>query len=444
LKAKDFSKGSVIGHIVKLAIPMMLAQFINVLYNIVDRIYIGRAGENASDALTGLGICLPIITAVMAFTNLISSGGAPLFSISRGKGDIKESKYLMNNSFLMLVIIGIILTVSVHFLKIPLLKLLGASESTLPFADGYLSVYNIGTIFVMLSLGMNSFINAQGFAKTGMCTVLIGAGINIILDPIFIFYMNMGVKGAAAATVVSQAIAAVWTMLFLTAGKSDIKIEAAFMKLGLKRIIRISSLGTSGFVMAATNSAVSMVCNSQLAVWGGDSYIAVMTIINSVREVVQMPVMGMTNAIQPVIGFNYGAKLYDRVKTAIKDSAVILICYTMLMWTAVILLGRFFIGLFTTDAEIINIGLTPMHIYFFGFVCMALQFTGQSTFVGLGKTKQAIIFSLLRKVIIVIPLTILLPVWFGVNGVFMAEPVSNVLGGAACFITMIITVYKKL
>lgn len=440
----DFSKGSVIGNIMRIAIPMMVAQFINVLYNVVDRIYIGRMGADATNALTGLGVCLPLITVVMAFANLISSGGAPLFSIARGRGDERETKFLLGNSFLLLLIYGAAITILIYAFEEPLLRLLGASNETLPYAKDYMGIYAAGTIFVMISLGLNSFINAQGFAKTGMFTVIIGAVLNIVLDPLFIFVFGMGVKGAALATVISQLASAVWTVLFLTGKRTLIKLSVSAMHPQKKRIIKINTLGMSGFIMAATNSAVTTVCNSTLSVWGGDLYIAIMTIISSVRDVVQMPVMGMTNGIQPVIGFNYGAGCGKRVKAAIRDSAAVLIIYTGVMWIAVILFARQFLGMFSGDANVIEAGVRPLHIYFFGFVFMALQFTGQSVFTGLGKTKQAIIFSLLRKVFIVIPLTIILPYWFGVDGVFIAEPVSNVIGGTACFITMIFTVYRKI
>ena len=440
----DFSKGSVIGNIMRIAIPMMVAQFINVLYNVVDRIYIGRMGADATNALTGLGVCLPLITVVMAFANLISSGGAPLFSIARGRGDERETKFLLGNSFLLLLIYGAAITILIYAFEEPLLRLLGASNETLPYAKDYMNIYAAGTIFVMISLGLNSFINAQGFAKTGMFTVIIGAVLNIVLDPLFIFVFGMGVKGAALATVISQLASAAWTVLFLTGKRTLIKLSVSAMRPQKKRIIKINTLGMSGFIMAATNSAVTTVCNSTLSVWGGDLYIAIMTIISSVRDVVQMPVMGMTNGIQPVIGFNYGAGCGKRVKAAIRDSAAVLIIYTGVMWIAVILFARQFLGMFSGDANVIEAGVRPLHIYFFGFVFMALQFTGQSVFTGLGKTKQAIIFSLLRKVFIVIPLTIILPYWFGVDGVFIAEPVSNVIGGTACFITMIFTVYRKI
>lgn len=438
----DFSKGSIISNILRLAVPMTMAQLINVLYSIVDRIYIGRMDENSSLALTGLGICLPIITIVMAFANLIGMGGAPLFSIKRGGGDSKEAEAILGNCFTLLIIFGVCLTVIGLIVKVPLLRLLGASENTLPYADSYITVYLLGNVFVMMSLGLNSFINAQGFGRTGMFTVIIGAGLNIILDPIFIH--QMGIRGAAVATVISQFAAAVWTFKFLTGKRAVIKIRFRAMRLCAGRVKSIVLLGLSGFTMAITNSAVQIASNASLHAYGSDVYIGVMTIINSIREVVTMPVMGVTNSAQPIIGFNFGAGENGRVKECIRYLSVMLTIYTLLMWIVISMFPKFLIGIFTSDAELIAAGVPSMHIYFFGFFLMALQFSGQSVFTGLGRAKQAIFFSILRKGVIVVPLILLLPIWFGVNGVFLAEPVSNLIGGAACFITMYMTVYRKL
>lgn len=438
----DFSKGSILSTILRLAVPMTLAQLINVLYNIVDRIYIGRIGENSSLALTGLGICLPVITIVMAFANLIGMGGAPLFSIKRGEGNEKEAEAIMGNSLTLLLIFGISLTVIGLIVKKPLLYLMGASENTYYYANSYLTVYLIGNVFVMLSLGMNSFINAQGFGKTGMMTVIIGAVMNIILDPILIY--KMGVQGAALATVISQFVAAAWTFCFLTGKKAIIKIKLSAMRCSMKRVKNILFLGLSGFTMAVTNSAVQVACNISLQKYGSDLYIGIMTIINSVREVISMPVTGLSHSAQPIIGFNYGAGEYKRVKAAIKYLSGMLIAYTIAAWIIISLIPKILMGIFTADTAIIEAGVPAMHIYFFGFFLMAMQFSGQTVFTGTGKAKQAIFFSILRKGIIVVPLTLLLPVIFGVNGVFLAEPLSNLIGGAACFITMYLTVYKKL
>ena len=443
---QDFSRGSVLSNIIKLAVPMTLAQLINVLYNIVDRIYIGRIPEHATLSLTGLGVCFPILTIVIAFANLVGMGGAPLFSIERGKGNEKEAELILGNSFVMLLALGIILTLSGLTFKTPLLWLLGASKDTMPYADSYITIYLLGSVFVMLSLGLNSFINAQGFGKTGMATVAIGAVLNVILDPVFIFVLHLDVQGAALATVISQFSAALWTLRFLTGKKTVIRLKKSAMKCSGKRMKNIAALGMAGFTMSITNSLVQMVNNSALQTWGGDIYVGIITVINSLREVVQMPVTGISNSSQPVMSFNYGAKRYDRVRQAIRYMSFMLILYTLIAWAFVSLFPEFCIRIFNQDSELIQAGVPAMHIYFFGFFMMALQFAGQSVFQSLGYAKRAIFFSIFRKVVIVIPLILILPGigGLGVHGVFLAEPISNFIGGAACFTTMMITVYRKM
>ena len=440
----DFSKGSVIKSMISLAIPMTLAQLITLLYNIVDRVYIGRFGADASNALTGMGVCFPVISIIMAFANLVGMGGAPLFSIRRGEGRVDEAQKIMCNSFTLLLIFGAALTVLGLIVKEPVLRLLGASDATFPYADRYISVYLTGTLFVMISLGMNTFINAQGFGKTGMTTVVLGAGLNIILDPIFIFALNLGVTGAATATVISQAVSAAWTLIFLTGKRTQCRISKSDMLLKSSRVKSIMTLGMAGFMMQVTNGSVQMVCNATLAKWGNDMYIGIMTIINSVREVLWLPILGLTNSAQPIIGFNYGAGEYGRVKTAIRFMTAVVVVFGCATWALVVLYPTAFLGIFTADPAILSSGVRCMHIYFFGFFLMALQASGQSVFTGLGKSKQAVFFSILRKGIIVIPLTIFLPYIFGVDGVFIAEPISNLLGGGACFTTMYLTVYRRL
>lgn len=442
----NFAQGSIVKHMLRLAVPMTLAQLINVLYNIIDRIYIGKIPVDATNALTGLGVAFPICTVTIAFANLIGMGGAPLFSIERGRGDEKEAGKIMGNSFIMLVLLGVIISIVGLLVKEPALYLLGASEATYHYADSYITIYLLGTVFVMLSLGLNSFINAQGFGKIGMITVSIGAVFNIILDPIFIFVLNMGVQGAAVATVISQFASAMWTISFLTGKKAIIKLSRDNFRLELKRIRKICALGLSGFTMAITNSAVQMAGNASLSIHGGDMYIAAMTVINSVREVVQMPILGISNSSQPIISFNYGAKEFKRVKQAIRYMAVGLFAYTLLAWIGIMIFSRQLVQMFNSDPALLTLAVTSMHIYFFGFFFMAFQFTGQSTFTALGKSKQSVFFSLFRKVIIVIPLIYILPNigGLGVNGVFLAEPISNLVGGMASFLTMYFTVYRKL
>lgn len=442
----DFSKGSVAKNIWSLAIPMTVAQLVNVLYSVVDRIYIGHLPDASTEALTGIGLALPVITMITAFSNLFGMGGAPLCSIARGAGDVKRAEKIMGNSFALLLITGVILMAFCYLTMRPMLYLFGASDQTYPYAQAYLSLYLVGTLFVMISLGMNNFINAQGFGKMGMLTVLIGAVLNIVLDPVFIFGFHMGVYGAATATVISQGVSAAYVFWFLRGDHVLFRLNKKDMKLDVKLIREITGLGLSGFVMSVTNGSVQIVCNAMLSRYGGDLYVGVMTVINSVREIITMPVTGLTNGAQPVIGFNYGAREYDRVKKAIRFMGTSCVIFTCAVWAILFAAPQFFIHLFNSEPELLEAGVGAFRIYFFGIFLMALQFTGQSTFVALGKSKQAVFFSLLRKAIIVIPLTLCLPMigGLGVNGVFLAEPISNLIGGVACFVTMYVTVYRKL
>ena len=442
----DFSKGSVVGNILKLALPMTLAQLINVMYNIVDRIYIGMIPENATLALTGLGLCLPIISIVTAFANLFGMGGAPLCSIERGKGNLEEAEKIMGNSFAMMVVTGIILTALGLAFKRPMLYLFGASDATIPYAESYITIYLMGNLFVMVGLGMNSFINSQGFGTIGMMTVLLGAIANIILDPIFIFIFHMGVQGAALATIISQFLSAAWIVAFLTGKKTILRLKISAFRVEAKRALRIVGLGLSGFTMSLTNSSVQIMYNAMLQKVGGDLYVGIMTVINSVREVISMPVTGVTNSAQPVLGFNYGAGEYKRVRGGIVFMSLCCIIYTTLIWMCVHGFPEFFIRIFNRNGELVEAGIPAMRIYFFGFFMMSLQFAGQAVFVGLGKSKYAVFFSIFRKVIIVIPLIMILPTVFhlGTDGILMAEPVSNFIGGAACFGTMMFTIWPEL
>ena len=445
-RKNDFSQGSIVKNILSLALPMTLAQLINVLYNIVDRIYIGRIPDHATLSLTGLGLCLPVISVVMAFANLFGMGGAPLCSIERGAGRNDEAEKIMGNSFLLMLIVGAVLTVLGLALKRPMLYLFGASEQTYPYAGSYVSIYLLGSVFVMVGLGMNSFINSQGFGKIGMMTVLLGAVANIILDPVFIFVFGMGVQGAALATVISQGLSAAWILRFLTGKKTILRLKASNMRLEWRRVKEIVALGLSGFTMNVTNSLVQIMYNATLQMYGGDLYVGVMTVVNSVREVVSMPVQGVTNSAQPVMGYNYGAGEYGRVKQAIAFTSAVAIGYTTVVWLLVHGFPEFFIRIFNQDAELVAAGIPAMQIYYFGFFLMSLQFAGQAVFVALGKARQAVFFSIFRKVIIVMPLIWLLPRigGLGTNGIFAAEPVSNLVGGVACFVTMLVTMMPEL
>ena len=421
---------------------MTMAQLINVLYSVVDRMYLGRLPGHL--ALTGLGLTMPIISILMGLANLCGVGGAPLCSIHRGKGENSEAEYVMGNAFALLLILGAAATVLFLLIKRPMLYLFGASDDTFPYADAYLTVYLLGTIFVMVGLGMNPFINSQGFAKTGMLTVGLGAIVNIVLDPIFIFVFDMGVVGAALATIIAQACSAVWVIIFLTGKRAILHLRLSRMRLSAERVKRIISLGLAGFFVNLTNSLVQVVCNATLQTWGGDLYVGVMTIINSIREVVLMPVTGLSNGSQPVLGYNYGAGEYGRVRQGIRFSALVVVSYSALVWLTVMVAPGALMGMFTTEQEVIQAGIPAIRTYFALFLFMSLQLAGQSVFTGLGKARQAIFFSLLRKAFINAPLTLLLPTFFGTNGVFIAEAVSQLLGGVACFATMYVVVYRPL
>ena len=441
----DFSKGPVWKCIILQAVPLTIAQLVQLLYNVIDRIYIGHMGNGNSIALTGVGLTFPIVTLIMAFTALFGMGGVPLFSMARGAKDTEKAERIMGNSFALLVVSSVILMIVSYTFCRPILFLFGASDASYVYAEEYLRIYLVGTLFSMLTTGLNGYISAQGFPKTGMLTTILGAVINIILDPVFIFVFDMGVAGAALATVISQVISAAWVLHFLTGKKVVIRLKKSCIRFNKTITKNIFKLGMSNFIMQGTNCIVQIVCNTTLQSYGGDVYVGIMTVLNSVREIFMLPISGIVNGAQPVISFNYGAKDYDRVKSGIRFNTLIGFAYTMLAWAFVFIFPKFWFGIFSDDLQMIEMGIGALQIYFFGFVFMAFQFAGQSTFQALGDARHAITFSLLRKVVIVVPLTLILPmIGLGVNGVFLAEPISNAIGGMACYITMRMTVYRKL
>lgn len=441
----DFSKGPVWKCIVAQAIPLTIAQLVQLLYNVVDRIYIGHLGNGDSLALTGVGLTFPIVTLVMAFSGLFGIGGVPLFSMERGSGDNEKAGRIMGNSFCLLLLASVVLTVVGYVFSRPILFVFGASEESFVYANEYLRIYLIGTIFSMITTGMNGYINAQGFPRIGMLSTVLGATANVILDPIFIFGLGMGVSGAALATIISQAISAIWVLHFLFSKKALIPLRLENIHIDKTISKETMKLGTSNFIMSGTNCLVQIVCNATLQTFGGDLYVGIMTVANSVREIFGLPVSGIVNGAQPVISFNYGAKQYKRVKKGINFNTLVGSIYTLAAWVVVVLFPKIWFDIFSDDVTMADVGVTMLKIYFFGFVFMAFQFAGQSTFQALGDAKHAIFFSLLRKAIIVVPLTLALPrMGFGVAGVFLAEPISNVIGGLACFVTMRMTVYRKI
>ena len=383
---------------------------------------------------------------ITAFTYLFGNGGSPLCAMELGRGNNEEAEKLMGNTFSMLLISSIILMAVSYLFYKPILYAFGASDVTFPYAGDYITIYLIGTPFVMISLGLNPFINCQGFGNMGMLTVLIGAVLNIILDPIFIFGLHMGVRGAALATIISQICSGIWVLRFLTGKKVTLRLNRLAMVIEWARVKEIMALGISGFMMQFTNGLVQIFCNSTLHIYGGDIYVGVMTVLNSVRDIATMMVHGLTNGASPVMSFNYGEKAFGKVKQAIKFVTVVCFSYALFVWGIIKIMPEFFIKLFNNDPTLLEKGVPALHIYFFGFCFMALQFTGQAVFVALGKAKRATFFSIFRKVIIVVPLTVLLPRvgGLGVDGVFWAEPISNLIGGCACFFTMLATILPEL
>ena len=432
------------GNILRMGIPTCIAQIINLLYSLVDRIYIGHMPVTGAMALTGLGVCLPVISLVTAFTNLCGQGGAPLCSMARGRGDLAEAKRVMGNSLSMLLISGVAVPALCFAFLTPLLSFFGASAETMPYAKSYLSIYLCGTEFVMIASGMNFHINAQGFAKVSMVCVAVGAGLNIVLDPVFIFVLGMGVRGAALATVISQAVSAGLTLRFLTGKKAIFRLSWGAMLLKRAPMGRILALGAASFCFGATNSLVQMVTNHILQTYGGDLYIGVMTIAASLRDIFMMVQRGLTQGAQPVLSYNYGAKRYARVRQGIDFIFRIIMAFSCAVCGFVMLCPTVLFHIYTSDAALIAAGAPMLRIYMCGFWLMGLQFVGQNTFTALGKPKQAVFFSLLRKVFMVVPITLLLPLAIGTTGVFWAEPISDYLGATACYATMMLTVYRKL
>ncbi len=446
IRTGDFSRGGLAESILRLAGPMTLALLINVLYSVVDRMYIGHLAGEGRAALTGIGLAAPLLMIISAFQSLVASGGAPLFSIARGEKDPEKAEAIMGNSFFLLLAFGAVLTALGYIFKDSILKMSGSSEETFIYASRYAGVYLSGTVFVMTGLGLNPFINAQGFAKTGMLTVLIGAASNIALDPIFIFALGMGVSGAALATVISQFLSALWVLAFLTGNKAIVRLRFKSIRPRKDIAGSICALGASGFTMAFTNSAVGFAYNAVLGKLGGDAFVAAMTVINSLREMVFMPCSGITEGAKPILGYNYGAGEFGRVREGIRMTTFLCAAYTLVMWTAIMAFPAAFIKIFNGDPELLKAGVRALRAYFSLFVLMTFQVVGQNTFVSLGKAKQAVFFSLLRKAIILIPLILIMPsvTGLGAEGVFWAEPVSELIGASACYTTMYLTVYKRL
>ena len=442
----DFSKGKVSSLILRIGLPMMAAEFVNVLYNLVDRMYIGHLEETGTVALTGIGICFPLISLISAFAGFCGSGGAPLLSIARGAGQLDRAKRIQETAFTVMILTGLVLTLLLFPLAPVLLRLLGGDDETIPFALSYFRIYVLGSVPVLVTLGMNSFINAQGFAKTGMMTIVISAIINIILDPVMIYVFDMGVAGAALATVISQLVGSLWILRFLTGSRPPLKITRLLVDRSvLKDILK---LGITGFTFRMTNSLTQAIVNIMLKAWGGalsTVYVGAMSLISSVREFTSLPCNGITNGAQPVMGFNYGAKLYKRVSEAIRFSFLCALVVNTVIWALMMLTPSVAFRIFTDDEQLIETAVHCARIYFGVFPFMAMQMAGQYTFVALNYPRYALFFSLLRKVFLIAPLTLLLPGWgLGVDGVFWAEFISQLVGASACFLTMYRVIWSKM
>ena len=435
----DFSDGRVTQDIIRTALPMLAAQVLSLLYSIVDRIYIGRIPGEGTTALGAVGLCFPVIMIVAAFTNMFGLGGSPLFAMELGRQDKKKAGLIMNTALRLLVITAVVITVPGILFGDRLLLIFGASESILPVSLSYLRIYLLGTIPLMVSTGMNAYITAQGYATTGMMTVAIGAVANLLLDPVFIFVLGMGVRGAAVATVLSQYLSLAFVIRFLKSSRNEFPVSFPQTP-SLPYAMDIVGLGTAPFVMQITNSLVSISCNQVLMNIGGSLFVSVMTIISSVRSILDVPVLAISEGTSPIISYNYGAGKRAHVKKAIKVMMAFAFPYTFIVWVLIMLFPGLFIMIFSSDPSLMTEASHGLRLYFFGFLFQSFQYSGQTVFKAMGKRKHAIFFSLLRKAVLVVPLTYMLPYVFhlGTDGVFLAEPVSNVIGGLACFITMVI------
>lgn len=423
----QLGEGSVGKLMLRLAVPTIVAQLVNLLYNMVDRIYIGHIPGNGDLALTGLGLCFPIIMIVTAFANLIGGGGAPRIAIHMGRGEKEEGEKIIGSGVAALVVIAIAITVTLEIFGAPVLRLFGASESTLPYALSYLRIYVAGTLFVLLALGLNPYITTQGFSKDAMKTVLIGAVCNIILDPIFIFVLKMGVAGAALATIISQGISAVWVVLFLTGKRTNLKIKKRYLRLDTKVLLPVLALGVSPFIMTATESAINICFNMSLAEYGGDVAVGALTILSSIMQLQMLPVQGLAQGAQPIISYNYGAQKVDRVKKAFRVLLIFSLVYTLVFWAAVQLVPGMFVSIFNKSPELYETATWALRIYMAATGIFGIQMAVQQTFVALGQAKLSLFIACLRKIILLIPLIFILPQFFAdkVFAVFLAEPVSD-------------------
>ena len=441
---KNFLGTAPIGKLLlKLSIPTVIAQLINMLYNVVDRIYIGHIPGEGSLALTGVGVCMPIIMIVTAFAALISSGGAPRASICMGKQDNKSAEQILGNCFSLQIAVSIVLTVVLLIWNKDLLMAFGASKNTLGYATDYMRIYALGTLFVQLTLGMNAFITAQGFTTTSMVSVLIGAICNITLDPVFIFVFNMGVKGAALATVLSQAISTIWVVVFLSGKKTQLHLQKKYMDLKPKIFLPCVALGLATFIMQASESVVTVCFNSSLLHYGGDIAVGAMTILTSVMQFAMLPLQGIAQGSQPIVSYNYGAKNADRVKKTFRLLVITCLTYSTLLWATVQIIPKVFVSIFTSDAKLVAFTAPMLKIYLGGLFLFGIQIACQITFTSLGKAVNSIIVAVVRKFVLLLPLIYIMPhvVSNPTIGVYMAEPIADII--AVLFTSVLFTFQFK-
>ena len=431
-QGKDLSQGSVGKLLFSLAVPAIISQLVNLAYNMVDRIYIGQGV--GSLALTGVGVCLPLIMLISASASLAAMGGAPQASIYMGKGDRDHAEKILGNCTMLLIVVAVVITVLYLIFGRSLLMFFGASDNTIGYAWDYMSIYCLGTIFVQMTLGLNAFISAQGFARTSMLTVTIGAVTNIVLDPVFIFAFKMGVKGAALATIISQCVSMIWTIVFLTGNKTNLRIRVSNMKPDPAILGPCVGLGLAPFIMQSTESILSICFNSSLLKYGGDVAVGAMTVMSTLSQFTMLPLQGLAQGAQPIISFNYGAGKMERVQKAFRLLLISSLTYSLLFWAALQLFPQVFFGIFTQDAELIEFGSWAIHIYLAVYGLMGIQLACQQSFVALGNMKCSVFVALLRKVILLIPLIYILPAFMAdkTTAVFMAEPVADIISITTC------------
>lgn len=445
-KEQDLGSDNIGRLMFSLAVPAITAQLVNMLYNIVDRIYIGHIPEIGSTALTGVGICFPIIVLIMAFSSLVAMGGAPQAAIAMGQRNNAKAERILGSCFSSLLAVAAVLTAVFLIFGEPILRAFGASDNTIGYAMDYLQIYVVGTVFVQIALGMNMFITTQGFAKTSMLTVVIGAALNIALDPVFIFVFDMGVRGAALATIISQGVSAAWVLKFLTGKRTTLRLKKHGMRIDPGIMLPVLALGVSPFIMQSTESLLSVVLNTSLLKYGGDLAVGAYTVLGSVMQIVNLPMQGLFQGAQPITSYNYGAKNFDRVRKSVRLLTASAVIYAAAFWLALMLMPRVFVGMFTSDAALTEITVWAMRIFLGGVFAFGFQGAFQNSFLALGQAKVSLLLALLRKIVLLIPLIFIMPMFFEnkLFGVFVAEPIADITAAVVTTISFLIWARKNL